>query len=178
MRFAAKPQRARRTQTYRLDACPNLPNLPSSFILPCLSRFTLSNKYLHYNSSSRPRSQYATSTYTLVCTTTGVKPVRDIQIGDYLYDAANRPALCIGVSQPATGALKKITRKEFDSSANSSFTCTPAFRLSLTPTNTTPSLNTTINAVQWFTRCDRTYTLQADGDLQLDTDFSMGTNSA
>ncbi|KAJ8103409.1 hypothetical protein POJ06DRAFT_495 [Lipomyces tetrasporus] len=109
---------------------------------------------------------------TMVRTTTGVKPVSDIQIGDYLYDAANRPVACIGVAQPVTGALKKITYTEFDSKAKSSFTCAPGFRLSLTATMTTPSLCTTINAVQWFTRCERTLTLQGDGNLHLDADSS------
>ncbi|KAJ8097960.1 hypothetical protein POJ06DRAFT_25949 [Lipomyces tetrasporus] len=109
---------------------------------------------------------------TMVRTTTGVKPVGDIQIGDYLYDAANRPVPCIGVAQPVTGALKKITYTEFDSRAKSSFTFAPGFRLSLTASQTTPSLCTTTNAVCWFTRCERTRTLQGDGNLHLDADSS------
>ncbi|KAK9376385.1 uncharacterized protein V1513DRAFT_430213 [Lipomyces chichibuensis] len=109
---------------------------------------------------------------TLVRTTTGDKPVGDIQIGDYLYDAANREVPCIGVAQPVTGALKKITYTEFDSSAKSSFTCTPGFRLSLTAAYTTPSMTTKPNAVQWFTRCERPHTLQGDGYLNLDANSS------
>ncbi|KAK9248124.1 hypothetical protein V1506DRAFT_353551 [Lipomyces tetrasporus] len=104
--------------------------------------------------------------------TTSVKSVRDIEIGDYLYDAANRPALCIGVSQPATATPKKITYMEFDSRAKSSFKCTPGVRLSLAATNITPIPSMSIKAVVWFTRCDRTHTRQGDGDLHLDTDSS------
>ncbi|KAK9244131.1 hypothetical protein V1506DRAFT_336526 [Lipomyces tetrasporus] len=109
---------------------------------------------------------------TLVRTTTGVKPVRDIEIGDYLYDAANHPVPCIRVAQPVTGGLKKITYTEFDSRAKSSFTCAPGFRLSLTAAQTTPILCTTTNAVRWFTRCERTRTLQGNDNLHLDADSS------
>ncbi|KAK9482107.1 hypothetical protein V1527DRAFT_486012 [Lipomyces starkeyi] len=42
---------------------------------------------------------------TLVRTTTGVKRVVDVQIGDYLYDAGNSPTLRIGVALPAVDLL-------------------------------------------------------------------------
>ncbi|KAK9344390.1 hypothetical protein V1522DRAFT_182748 [Lipomyces starkeyi] len=75
---------------------------------------------------------------TLVRTTTGVKLVRDVHIGDYLYDAGNRPTLSIGVAPPATAKLKEFTYQEFDSRAKSSFTCTPEHRLTLITTGTRP----------------------------------------
>ncbi|KAK9324278.1 hypothetical protein V1517DRAFT_337094 [Lipomyces orientalis] len=52
---------------------------------------------------------------TLARTTTGLKRVGDIQIGDILYDAQNCQTPCIGVAPPATGPLRKITYKDFNS---------------------------------------------------------------
>ncbi|KAK9429821.1 hypothetical protein V1505DRAFT_373095 [Lipomyces doorenjongii] len=103
---------------------------------------------------------------TLVRTTNGLKRVGDIQIGDYLYDAGNRPTLCIGVAPPATGKLKKITYKEFNSSEWTSFTCTPHHRLTLT--TTAASSHMSGNGVFWPTRCDRKHTVKEACDLHLD----------
>ncbi|KAK9361501.1 hypothetical protein V1504DRAFT_432841 [Lipomyces starkeyi] len=91
---------------------------------------------------------------TLVRTTTGVKRVGDIQVGDYLYDATNNPILCIGVEPPASGNLVEIKYLQFDSRERLSFLCTPNHRLALTTANTRPCA-TTNNVVQWFGRCDR-----------------------
>ncbi|KAK9490890.1 hypothetical protein V1508DRAFT_434437 [Lipomyces doorenjongii] len=103
---------------------------------------------------------------TLVRTTTGVKRVGDVQIGDYLYDARGRQTRCIDVAPPATGKLKEITYQKFDSSARSSFTCTPNHRLTLTTIGTRPSISR--NSVTWFTRRDREHTMKEAGDLHLD----------
>ncbi|KAJ8101005.1 hypothetical protein POJ06DRAFT_274773 [Lipomyces tetrasporus] len=78
------------------------------------------------------KSSQCLASDTLVRTTTGVKRVGDVQPDDYLYDAGNRPSLCLGVAPPATGQLKEIMYTEFDSRATSSFTCTPDHRLTLT----------------------------------------------
>ncbi|KAK9486470.1 hypothetical protein V1527DRAFT_57367 [Lipomyces starkeyi] len=90
---------------------------------------------------------------TLVRTTTGVKRVDEVQVGDFLYGAENRPVLCISAAPPATGNLKKITYLEFDSRTKTFFKCTPNCRLTLTTTATRPSILR--NEVQWFTCCDR-----------------------
>ncbi|KAK9368845.1 hypothetical protein V1509DRAFT_609243 [Lipomyces kononenkoae] len=90
---------------------------------------------------------------TEVRTTDGDKRVRDVQIGDILYDAQDRQTPCIGVA-PATHKLKTITFRKFDSSEYISFTCAPDYRLSLITTGISPS--TSGNSVAWFTRCDRT----------------------
>ncbi|KAK9323307.1 hypothetical protein V1517DRAFT_337990 [Lipomyces orientalis] len=103
---------------------------------------------------------------TLVRTTAGLKRVGDIQIGDCLYDERNRPTLCIGVAPPATGQLKKITYREFDSSAYTSFTCTPGHPITLTLTTIRACASR--NAVIWPTRCDRKQTVKEACDLHLD----------
>ncbi|KAK9353960.1 hypothetical protein V1523DRAFT_425516 [Lipomyces doorenjongii] len=90
---------------------------------------------------------------TEVRTTDGDKRVRDVQIGDTLYDAQDRQTPCIGVA-PATHKLKTITFRKFDSSEYISFTCAPDYRLSLITTGISPS--TSGKSVTWFTRCDRT----------------------
>ncbi|KAK9247267.1 hypothetical protein V1506DRAFT_512704 [Lipomyces tetrasporus] len=105
---------------------------------------------------------------TLIRTTAGVKRIGDVQIGDYLYDEGNQPALCTGVAPPATGKLKEITYQEFDSRAMSSFTCTPDHRLALTTTGTRPSFCVTNNSVTWYTRCDRKLPVKEACDLHLD----------
>ncbi|KAK9244545.1 hypothetical protein V1506DRAFT_313784 [Lipomyces tetrasporus] len=103
---------------------------------------------------------------TIVRTTTGLKRVGDIQIGDYLYDAGNRPTVCIGVAPPATGQLKKITYREFNSRKWTSFTCTPHHRLALTTTATSPRMSGI--HVFWTTRCDRKHAGKEVCDLHLD----------
>lgn len=88
---------------------------------------------------------------TLVRTTEGLKEVRDVSIGDYLYGADDEPVLCIGANAPQTGALKEISYLEFDSEKQVSFNCTPDHHLELVLTGATPSLSGT--SVTWFTRC-------------------------
>ncbi|KAK9344093.1 hypothetical protein V1522DRAFT_423382 [Lipomyces starkeyi] len=39
----------------------------------------------------------------------------DVQVGDFLYDAENRPEMCISAAPAATGNLKKITYPECNS---------------------------------------------------------------
>lgn len=103
---------------------------------------------------------------TLVRTGLGLKKVEEIAVGDYLYDANNLPVICTGVAKPASGELKKISYRDFDSQAKVSFTCTPDHHLVLTCLGTTPSI--TSNTVTWFTRCDRNHIKIEAGDLQLD----------
>ncbi|KAK9371801.1 uncharacterized protein V1513DRAFT_487572 [Lipomyces chichibuensis] len=91
---------------------------------------------------------------TLVRTTTGVKRVGDIQVGDYLYDAGNNPILCIGVEPPASSKLAEIKYRQFNSMEGSSFLCTPNHLLALMTANTRP-YSCTNKSVYWFGRCDR-----------------------
>ncbi|KAK9242195.1 hypothetical protein V1506DRAFT_548342, partial [Lipomyces tetrasporus] len=97
---------------------------------------------------------------TLVRTTTGVKRVGDVQVGDFLYDAENRPEMCISAAPAATGNLKKITYPEFNSRTPSSFMCTPNYRLSLTATGVKPSR--TRNRLYWYTLCHRELAVKDD----------------
>ncbi|KAI9846186.1 MAG: glutamate synthase [NADH] [Sclerophora amabilis] len=103
---------------------------------------------------------------TLVRTTSGVKSVADVNIGDYLYDAENRPTLCIGAAPPAAGSMKEITYQDFDSRQSVSFKCTPDHRLTLITTGTRPSV--AASTVTWLTRCDRKHTAKEDGNRHLD----------
>ena len=102
---------------------------------------------------------------TLVRTNTGVKHVADIDIGDSLYDADNRPTLCIGVSSPVTGSLKEICYQDFDSRQRVSFKCTPDHRLTLIASGTRPLLSG--NSVTWLTLCDRQHPVAEAVDLHL-----------
>lgn len=103
---------------------------------------------------------------TLVRTTTGVKRIADVHIGDNLYDADNRPTICVGVSSSVTGDLKEITYQEFDSRQRVSFKCTPDHRLTLITTGTRPSISQ--NTITWLTRCDRKHPIKETVDLHLD----------
>jgi len=103
---------------------------------------------------------------TVVRTTTGGKRVTDVHIGDYLYDADNRPTLCLGVSPPVTGDLKEITYQEFDSDQPVSFRCTPDHRLTLISTGTRPSILQ--DTITWLTRCDRKHSTERADHNQVD----------
>jgi glutamate synthase (NADPH/NADH) len=102
---------------------------------------------------------------TMVRTTSGTKRVADIDIGDFLYDAFDRPVLCTGASPPVTGKLKQISYQDFDSRQQISFQCTPDHHLSLVVNGVTPS--TTANTVTWFSRCDRRHLQNETHDLNL-----------
>ncbi|EON61721.1 hypothetical protein W97_00937 [Coniosporium apollinis CBS 100218] len=51
----------------------------------------------------------------------GDKRIADVNIGDYLYDAENRPVLCIGVAPPEVGRMKEIKYQDFDSRQSVTF---------------------------------------------------------
>ena len=103
---------------------------------------------------------------TVVRTTSGNKCVKDIGIGDELFDANDLPTLCIGHADPATGPLKEVRYKDFDSRRWASFKCTPDHRLPLVASAVRPSI--TDNFVTWITRCDRTPLRTEAPQLHLD----------
>jgi len=103
---------------------------------------------------------------TVVRTTSGNKAVKDVRIGDELYDHEDRPTLCIGASAPGNGELLKVSYQDFDSRQNVSFKCTPDHLLPLTITGSKPSI--TNNTVTWITRCDRQHMKEEIGQLHLD----------
>jgi hypothetical protein len=84
----------------------------------------------------------------------------DVQVGDFVYDAENRPEMCISAAPAATGNLKKITYPECNSRTRSSFMWTPNYRLTLTATGAQPSR--TRNQIYWYTLCDRELTVKDD----------------
>lgn len=93
------------------------------------------------------------SSDTLVRTTKGIKPIAEITIGDYLYNANDEPILCIGANPPSYGKLKEITYQDFDSNELISFRCTPDHHLELQVCDAVPSRSG--NTVTWFTRCTK-----------------------
>lgn len=103
---------------------------------------------------------------TLVRTTSGNKCVKDIRIGDELYDADDRPVICIGHADPANGPLKEIGYEDFDSQKWTSFKCTPDHELPLVATAARPSI--TDSTVTWITRCDRKHVVKEAEQLHLD----------
>ena len=104
---------------------------------------------------------------TLVRTTSGIKKVKNVNIGDALYDADDREVLCTAVAQPANGPLHEISFLEFDSRNRVSFYCTLDHHLTLVSSACVPSC--TSNTVTWLSRCDRGQTESREaGDLHLD----------
>ena len=99
-------------------------------------------------------------------TTTGVKRVEDVQIGDYLFNADDVPVLCTGVSPPASGQLKRILYRDFDSRVWKTFCCTPDHRMPLFSYGTSPSQ--TKETLTWFTRCDRRHGKKEAAELHID----------
>lgn len=88
---------------------------------------------------------------TLVRTTQGLKKVKDVSVGEYLYGADNTPVLCIGANAPETGSLKEIVYEDFDSKKLVSFKCTPDHHLELVLANAAPELSG--STVTWFSSC-------------------------
>lgn len=88
---------------------------------------------------------------TLVRTTSGLKQVKDVAIGDYLYGADDTPVLCIGANRPEIGNLKAVSYVDFDSNETVSFTCTPDHHLELVLADAAPVLEN--RTVSWFAHC-------------------------
>ncbi|KAG6360251.1 hypothetical protein INS49_011307 [Diaporthe citri] len=94
---------------------------------------------------------------TMVRTTSGPKAIKDIKVGDKLFDDKDMPVLCTGVSDIETSnSMKTITYTDYDSVKKSSFTCTPDHIMSLRAFGVSPSIVKKGCGVQWFTRCCRT----------------------
>lgn len=104
---------------------------------------------------------------TLVRTASGDRRVDQIEVGDFLFDEAGRPVLCLGVDSPKEGPLKSIRYQDFDSREHVSFTCTPdhLLNLALTGVDSNPPKD---NILTWFTSCNRPQPAQERDELELD----------
>lgn len=94
---------------------------------------------------------------TMVRTTLGPKAIKDIKVGDKLFDDKDMPVLCTGVSGiESSDSMKTITYTDYDSVKKNSFTCTSDHIMSLRAFGVTPSIVKKGLGVQWYTRCLRT----------------------
>jgi hypothetical protein len=84
-----------------------------------------------------------------------VKAIRDVQVGDKLFDDKNLPVLCTAVSDIQSSPMKTITYTDFDSMGKVSFNCTPDHIMSLRAYGVSPVISENGLDVQWFTRCNR-----------------------
>ena len=103
---------------------------------------------------------------TQVRTTTGVKPISQVTVGDTLYDAEDCPVLCTGVAQAEEGDLYDVCYKEFDSRNPAKFACTEDHHLLFISSACTPALST--NSVTWLSRCERHGLEDELADLETD----------
>lgn len=93
---------------------------------------------------------------TMVRTTNGDKPIRDIAVGDQLFDHEDRPVQCLAAEAIQTSRMMKVTYTGYNSVSKSSFTCTPDHIMTLVAYGVKPFRHSNSNRVTWWTRCDRT----------------------
>ncbi|EJT77909.1 hypothetical protein GGTG_03012 [Gaeumannomyces tritici R3-111a-1] len=100
---------------------------------------------------------------TMVRTTNGDKAIRDIVVGDQLFDHEDRPVQCLAAKAIQTSRMMKITYTGYNSVSKSSFTCTPDHIMTLVAYGVKPFKHSSTASrpsngkrVTWWTRCDRT----------------------
>lgn len=98
---------------------------------------------------------------TMVRTTNGDKPIRDIAVGDQLFDHEDRPVQCLAAEAIQTSRMMKVTYQGYNTFSKSSFTCTPDHIMTLVAFGVKAFRHTNTNRLTWWTRCDRTE-LEAD----------------
>jgi hypothetical protein len=108
---------------------------------------------------------------TMVRTTKGDKPIRDIAVGDQLFDHEDRPIQCLAAEAIQTSRMMKVTYTGYNSVSKSSFTCTPDHIMTLVAYGVKPFRHSNSNRVTWWTRCDRTE-LEADA-VEIKWDAAM-----
>lgn len=92
----------------------------------------------------------------VVRTRRGPKAIRDIVVGDQLFDHHDRPVQCLAADPIKTSPdMKKVIYTGYTGLAKTSFTCTPDHILTLVANGVTPHINDKGRGVVWWTRCDR-----------------------
>lgn len=106
---------------------------------------------------------------TMVRTTQGPKAIRDIAIGDQLFDHQDNPVQCLAAEAIQTSPnMKKVTYTEWNSLDKTSFTCTPDHIMTLLAHSVKPIVHTKGLGVMWWTHCDRTELKKEEQGLKWD----------
>ena len=93
---------------------------------------------------------------TVVRTTQGPKAIRDIAVGDLLFDHQDSPVQCLAAEAIQNSpSMKKVTYTEYNSLKKTSFTCTPDHIMTLLAYGVKPGFSDKGLGVYWYTRCDR-----------------------
>jgi len=127
--------------------------------------------YQHGIAKNYVNSKTCLSPDTMVRTTNGDKPIRDIAVGDQLFDHEDRPVQCLAAEAIQTSRMMKVTYTGYNSVSKSSFTCTPDHIMTLVAYGVKPFRHSNSNRVTWWTRCDRTE-LEADA-VEIKWDAAM-----
>ncbi|ROT41885.1 hypothetical protein SODALDRAFT_374292 [Sodiomyces alkalinus F11] len=94
---------------------------------------------------------------TIVRTAQGPKAIRDIAVGDRLFDHQDNPVQCLAAGAIQTSShMKKVIYTEWNASNKMSFTCTPDHIMTLVAHSVKPCLHSQGLGVMWYTRCERT----------------------
>lgn len=105
---------------------------------------------------------------TLVRTTEGQKAIRDITVGNKLFDHNDMPVLCTGVGDITTSStMRTITYKDWNSKTDSTIECTSDHIMSMKSFGVSPTIKLGC-VVVWYTRCDRTELQEELKDLKWD----------
>jgi hypothetical protein len=105
---------------------------------------------------------------TLVRTIEGRKAIRDINVGDKLFDHNDMPVLCTGVGDIKTSpAMRTITYKDWNSKNDVTFECTSDHIMTMKSFGVSPTIKLGC-VVVWYTRCDRTEITEEVKDLEWD----------
>ena len=105
---------------------------------------------------------------TSVRTTEGHKAIRDINVGDKLFDHNDMPVLCTAVGDiTPSSTMRTITYKEWNSKKDVTFECTSDHIMSMKSFGVSPAI-TRGCTVLWYTRCDRTELKEEVKDLKWD----------
>ena len=106
---------------------------------------------------------------TMVRTTQGPKAIRDLVLGDQLFDHQDNPVQCLSVEDIRTSPnMKKVVFTEWNSLNKTSFTCTPDHIMTLLAHSVKPCLHSNDLGVMWHTRCDRTELKEEEHELRWD----------
>ena len=105
---------------------------------------------------------------TLVRTIGGQKAIRDINVGDKLFDHNDMPVLCLGVGDIKTSpTMKTISYKDWNSKKDVIFECTADHIMSMKSYGVSPTIKLGC-VVVWYTRCHRAELKEEVKDLKWD----------
>lgn len=103
------------------------------------------------------KGRYCLAPDTMVRTTQGNKAIRDIVVGDMLFNHLDQPVQCLAAEAIQTAPdMKKVTYTEYNSLNETSFTCTSTHIMTLVAHSVKPLVHSGGLGVMWWTRCDRT----------------------